>query len=58
MQLVRINSLPKGAEKDGPPLRMEDHGGATVQGYRIGDQLYERVVEDSGTIKVFKLGED
>jgi hypothetical protein len=55
MELVRINKLPIGAVKDGPPLRMEDHGGSSVQSYRVGDQLYERVLRDSGEIVIYKL---
>jgi hypothetical protein len=58
MQLVRVNSLPKGAVKDGPPLRMEDHGGSTVQDYRLENELYEFVKKDNGEIRIFQLIEE
>jgi hypothetical protein len=56
MILIRINELPAGAMEDGTLMRHEvSH--ATSQFYRVGDQLYERIVRDSGEITVYKLME-
>jgi hypothetical protein len=30
---------------------------ATSQSYRLGDQLYERIIRDSGEITVYKLAD-
>lgn len=58
MQLINVSRLPKGAIKDGEPLRMQDHGGATVQDYRHGDDLYEYVTRSNGQVRVFKVQND
>jgi hypothetical protein len=55
MQLLRIEKLPIGAVKDGPPIRMEDHGGAVVQDYRLGDYLYEHVTKSNGDVRVYAV---
>lgn len=55
MKLIPVSKLPKGAVKDSEPLRMNDHGGATVQDYRCGDDLYEYVKKDDGTVRIFKV---
>ena len=54
MKLIKIDKLPAGAVKEGPTMRHEVSR-ATSQSYRIGDQLYERIVRDSGEIIVYKL---
>ena len=55
MKLIPVANLPKSAVKDGPSIRMEDHGGATVQDYRDGEDLYEYVKRDDGRIRIFKV---
>lgn len=55
MQLVRVNSLPKEAVKDGEPVRLNQ---GTAQDYRYGDDLYEYVTRKNGEVRVFKVVQD
>ena len=54
MQLIQVSQLPKGAVKDGEPLRLIDNK-SIAQDYRVGDDLYEHVTRADGAIRIYKV---